>query len=62
MADEPWSDLEEYAEALLKAEAERKGSSLRSMGILSRRRMAHIRRYEVPLSSVPLGEPEDENA
>lgn len=50
---EPWSDLDEYAEALLQAEAERTGRDLREMGVLSRRRLAHIKRYEVPLSSVP---------
>lgn len=61
MAKSPWDDLEEYAEALLKAEAERQGCGLRDMGILSRRRQAHIRQYEVPLSQVPM-EPEDDDA
>lgn len=62
MSKSPWDDLEEYAEALLKAEAERRGCGLREMGILSRRRQAHIRQYEVPLSQVPIEDPEDNDA
>lgn len=58
--DEPWSDLEEYAEALLRAEAEKRGCDLRDLGILSRRRQAHIKRYEMPLSRVPRATEGDE--
>lgn len=56
------SRLEEAAEAILKAEAEKQGCSLRDMGILSRRRLAHIRQYEVPLSVIPTRNQEDEDA
>lgn len=56
-------DLEREAEALLREEAKRRHCDLRDLGVLSRRRMAHIRKYEVPLSSVPLArEDEDDNA
>ncbi len=46
---------------MLKADAERQGVDLRSLGILSRRRQAHIKRYETPMSLiyVPLEEDED---
>jgi hypothetical protein len=59
--DNPWDDLDEYAEALLKAEAERQGCGLRDLGVLSRRRQAHIRKYEVPLSQVPLPQDDEDN-
>lgn len=59
--DEPWSDLEEYAEALLKAEAERRGCSLRELGVLSAARLVRIRKFEVPLSQVMRSLSEDEN-
>lgn len=62
MGDKPWSDLEEYAEALLKAEAERQGCDLRKLGILSRRRQAHIRKYEIPMSLLPAKESEEDDA
>lgn len=55
-------DLDALAEQLLKAEAERLGCDLRELGILSRRRQAHIRKYEVPLSTMPIGDDEDEDA
>lgn len=54
MDDKPWADLDQYAEEMLKAEADRLGLDLRDLGILSRRRINRIKRYEVPLSSVPL--------
>lgn len=63
MADHPWDDLDEYAEAMLRAEAERMGCDLRALGILSRRRLAHIRKYEIPLSQVSATrDDEDEDA
>lgn len=54
MDDQPWADLDEYAEQMLRAEAERRGVTLRDLGVLSARRIAHIKRYEVPLSALPI--------
>ena len=36
----PWSDLDEYAEAMLKAEAEKRGLTLADLGVLSQHRMS----------------------
>lgn len=62
MAKGPWDDIDEIAEAMLIAEAGRLGCDLRDLGILSRRRLAHIRKYEVPMSRLPVVDDEDENA
>ena len=59
MANYPWADLDEYAEAMLRAEAERLGVDLRDLGILSRRRQAHIRNYEIPMSRMPIADDEE---